>query len=740
MIRTPLALALLGLVLALPAIPARAEPAVAATDGMTLRRLPLTAGGWTLSGETARIDLPVYLDPQSTARPAELVLAFESAVSVMPEASTLVAVVNRQTIGRVGLGAGTGLSPAKLAIPPAVLKPGWNVLTLTANQRHRVDCSVDGTYELWTRIDPARSGLALATGATVLPGLAAIAGLSPDDAGRLPIRVQATLPGDEGFAAALELSAAAALLAGSDAPTVEFDRAAATGAGLDIAYGRAEALAALGFAPEEIPADGGPRFLAATPTHRASLVVTAGAAGIAPTLDRLAEAAASVGPAPRAGVSLGHDAASLTLADLGQSSEQFSGRLWSRRLDIRLPADTLVADYGSVTLRLSAGYAPGLDADDNLSLFVGGRLAATVPFGNASGAMIDNRRVELPLSAFRPGDNTVELVARATGPADAACAPRDQIAGNARFLILDQTSLGLPDTARAMRLPDLGATIGSGRTGAASGDVVRLALAADTPANRDAAATLYARMAVHAGHLAELDASLAPPADPSGRLVVGTREELPPDLLRTAGLAATTGLAASAGDGLFTGALIGKAHAATLAPAAASDPLIEEWRSRVGTPKSRWNDLFGAISATFGDFAVFLGLGDDAPAPLPASAAFVVAQGLGEAGEPVTLVTAPDAATLVSGVAALTEPAAWRSLSGGTLYLDGVSGAWTSRPAGHQAIVPLGPLTFSNLRMTAAAWLSMNTPVYAGLLVLAGLLFGALTYASVRRHGVRTAP
>ena len=42
--------------------------------------------------------------------------------------------------------------------------------------------------------------------------------------------------------------------------------------------------------------------------------------------------------------------------------------------------------------------------------------------------------------------------------------------------------------------------------------------------------------------------------------------------------------------------------------------------------------------------------------------------------------------------------------------------------------------------MTTAAWFAMNTPIYAGLLALAGMLFGLMTYVTVRRHGHRTAP
>ncbi|WP_165645309.1 cellulose biosynthesis cyclic di-GMP-binding regulatory protein BcsB, partial [Oharaeibacter diazotrophicus] len=171
-----------------PAAPAPAAPTSPGV-GETLRRLPAVADGWTLSGEVDTVVWPLYLDGAAVARGGRLVFGIETAVSVMPEASTLVVQVNGRTVGQVALGGGDARRLVSLPIPPAALSAGWNAVRVTANQRHRVDCSVDGTYELWTRIDPAVTGF-VAEGVRPVAGLDGLPALALDEDGRLPIRIR----------------------------------------------------------------------------------------------------------------------------------------------------------------------------------------------------------------------------------------------------------------------------------------------------------------------------------------------------------------------------------------------------------------------------------------------------------------------------------------------------------------------------------------------------------------------
>ena len=68
------------------------------------------------------------------------------------------------------------------------MRPGFNSVRLSAEQRHRVDCSLEATYELWTQIDPTQTGLILPEADVGVDNLADLGALSPDEQGALPIR------------------------------------------------------------------------------------------------------------------------------------------------------------------------------------------------------------------------------------------------------------------------------------------------------------------------------------------------------------------------------------------------------------------------------------------------------------------------------------------------------------------------------------------------------------------------
>src|SRR4029078_4809115 len=70
-------------------------------------------------------------------------------------------------------------------VPRGLLQPGANLVTFEASQRHRTDCSISSTYELWSEIDPAKTYLSfVGQDATKLSSADAIRAIGVDDAGR----------------------------------------------------------------------------------------------------------------------------------------------------------------------------------------------------------------------------------------------------------------------------------------------------------------------------------------------------------------------------------------------------------------------------------------------------------------------------------------------------------------------------------------------------------------------------
>lgn len=106
----------------------------------------------------------------------------------------------------------------------------------------------------------------------------------------------------------------------------------------------------------------------------------------------------------------------------------------------------------------------------------------------------------------------------------------------------------------------------------------------------------------------------------------------------------------------------------------------------------------------------------------------------------ITSLKAANEDDLQEGVEALTEPAAWARLSGGSAVLLRSDHAVVSTPSTVQAFYPLTDTRLSNLRLLAAAWLSDHFAVYVGLVVVLIGAFGLWLGYTIPRKGVRTVP
>jgi len=68
------------------------------------------------------------------------------------------------------------------------MRPGFNSVRISTDQRHRVDCSLDATYELWTQIDPKGDRPDLRDADASIDNLADLGAGCARRAGALPIR------------------------------------------------------------------------------------------------------------------------------------------------------------------------------------------------------------------------------------------------------------------------------------------------------------------------------------------------------------------------------------------------------------------------------------------------------------------------------------------------------------------------------------------------------------------------
>ena len=534
--------------------PAMAQPApppaapVAATalaTGSTLRHLTNNIQGFRLAGEIASSEWPVYITGEQARLPIKFQVGYLSAVSVMPEASYLTLSINDVVVGRANIRATHSVKTFTFDIPPNALQAGFNSIRLTAEQRHRVDCSIQATYELWTQIDPSQTGLLLPR-STPVSRLSDLPALSPDAQGALPIR--AVVPGRTTLANVERIMRATQLISlhgRFEQPVVDIGPLADGEYGVNLVVGPAADVAGL----VDLRAAGpitGPRVLVipANPRLRTTIVVTG--ATDAQVSDALAEFDASQKPI---GAAAGLRAASafpglhiaggqrVKLRDLGVASEEFSGRLFRAAFNVILPPDFYPADYGKAIVDLAGGYAPGLTTEAHMVVSVNGRNAVSMKLPKSAGDVFTKNPIPLPLGAMRPGLNRVEIEAIVPMASDSACDPLAAISGAKRFLLLDSTEIEMPRIARIARMPDLAVTTTGGFPFVAEGMRPKIVAPAPDRETIGAAATIAAHMAIMAGRPIDFQLMGALPQKGSGSvLVVGAANVLDPSLLRAAGI------------------------------------------------------------------------------------------------------------------------------------------------------------------------------------------------------------
>ncbi|MCX8253829.1 putative Cyclic di-GMP-binding protein [Beijerinckiaceae bacterium RH AL1] len=747
--------------LGLGASPAIAMPADAPHQDL-LRHMPSTGHGPRLEGTADELHWSVFLTADQAAHATRFRLTYASAISVLPDASTLELDINGHTIGEEKIDASNGEAAIEMAIPAGTLKHGVNAVSVAAHHRHRVDCSMAATYELWTQIDAAASGLVLAAEDRGVTSVADLPALLPGADGRLPIHV--LLAGKMELARLRRIMAATQTIAiAADAlqPIIDFEQAADGTEGLDLALGTRDELRRLPQGSRISPDTVSLAIVPASPAGHPLLVVTgatddaveAALSGLAAAINENGlsqqQLPASEDPRhPRAG------ATSFTLADMGRPTRSSVGSLFHQAIDLALPADALLSDYGRATLDLAADYAGGLERAAQVRIDVNGRSAGIVRMARQSGGALSHDQLFLPLGQMHPGHNRIDLHAELPRQGDDTCAA----SAEGRFTLHDTTRLSLPTLARGLRLPD----VGLATAGAVPYDRGTPHLVVPSPdrSTMAAALSLAARFAVAAGRPIPFAFSQQmPQSDDGSTLVVAAAQKLDPQLMRAIGLdpsaveTAWRDAAASKGVGAPRWWLR-HSHAIPACQGGGLDAATPRLGSHADgpaepTPILAHSSLIDwAITGTRGvrdwlDARVRLGRlpmwAHDAPTAVSASASLVLAQGMSPSSRRsvTTIVTAPTASGLLGSMACLFDPRVWPEARG-RLAIIGGDGHVETTEATSFTYVASGLPSLGNTRLVVAQWFSLNPLAFAATALVMAVLLSGSTLWLVRNVGRRT--
>ena len=716
-------------------------PAGGVAGAPTTSLLPLAAGGDDLlfTGESQKRTIVFVAQAEQTAGINNLLLNLQSAISDAPESSRLTVAINDQQLGTTTLKAGDPYT-LRLQVPPGLIQPGYNALTVTVDQAHRVDCSVDATYELWTRINPQLSGIEYVASIPAQSTFNDLLGMARMDGGNTNIRGMiapgASVTDRDRLLKAIQ---ALSIAAGFDRPKVEFASSAGDGEGIDVVVGPqhsiTEMLSARGITAAlrqgiNVVRDPGGRIVLA--------VIGEDAADLDRQIDTLGSYASQATTGAPAGIAAlaqlrgtPLDAGQkVSFSSLGFDDRTFSGRLFKQSMQFRMPADFYPADYARAGIHLDALYARGLTNGAQLLVKLNGKTVSTLLLGGSRTGEIKDQILPVSLMAFRPGLNTMSIEARLPTAADIACDPAHVNDGGGRLRIAGTSYIELPDLARIGRFPDLAALDGS-ITGRQSN--VPLDVLVSDGAAMNAAGTFLAKLAYTSNRVVDARLISSGAYDPnSPTLVVGNFDTVPLDLMQ--------GIHLDLGDmqGLAT----------PEAPVALNDPTLApvdpSWTDQIRDSAVQLPGYLGtqAVQVAHDVRAALYGLGTSAGVNIEllrpseadteftpnAATKLLVTQRTNASGTaPLTLIAAPQGSDIQIAVEQLAGSKEWDQLAGSTITLSDTGDVLQSMPVrGAQLYVTQSP-SLTNGRLIAAGWLSNNPAIYVGLLFIFAAMLGVAT-------------
>ncbi|MBM3116380.1 cellulose biosynthesis cyclic di-GMP-binding regulatory protein BcsB [Jeongeupia naejangsanensis] len=437
-----------------------------------------------LNGAAGQQTLALPLGARETVKSATLHLVATNSTALLGERSQLVVQLNDRVIAQLPLSPKQPEIVADIRLPLAQLKPGYNRLTFAAAQHYTLQCEDPSAPELWSEIDVQQSTLRIDTElqaqAPTLDRLDAVFDPAQWHDRRLTV-VTAAQPGANELGWGAQLTQGSALRLRYQPLAVQH-RAVAAGhgegpvPGLDPAVlGNGDAmlvgtlaqlkpyldpaLAAkvksgfLGVYP--LPGDARRVLLIATGRDAAE-VGKAVAAFAGQHLPRQAELAVTGLALPKLAPYAGLLAApgSYTLRELGFRTRNVKGMSPEAiETTLRLPPDLYSPENSTVGIALNYAVGAKLRADSVLNVLVNGQFVQVIPLDQDKGGLVERYKLEIPLRAFRPGDNTIAFQPRMTPLVTGSCQLYQT--ENLQLTVFDDSTLTLPKVSHFARLPDL---------------------------------------------------------------------------------------------------------------------------------------------------------------------------------------------------------------------------------------------------------------------------------------------
>lgn len=724
-----------------------ATPVVEPVEAESFRRYILPDGNLGLTGEFEDRTWSVYLTPRQAAAGTKLNLGYQNSIYVAPEVSRLSVEINNTEIADQAIRSPESVTELSFDLPKDLLKPGSNLIRIRSSQRHRTDCSVQSTYELWSNIDAEKTYLSF-TDDTVktLQSLDDIRAIGVNESGLT--RFNFVVPALEQPGATIPLMRLAqglAVLANMPNQSFSFDTSSMSASRpgeMTVLVGTATELQAYlpslpagassapvaGFV--EDPKTGSPVLVLSGPTWQA--IRTAIESIVAPT-DVVAPIRRDVITTQRwrsPDAPFLFSDTRLRFSQLGLNTGEFSGRRFRTDFTIGVPSDFYAAAYGEAVILLDAAYSSNVLPGSHIDIYVNGSIASTIPITSSGGGILRHLPINVTMRHFRPGVNTIAIEAILATEDDTVCAPGATGSDTPRFALFDTSEFHIPDFARIGQLPNLAAMAGTGAPYGRSLEAIPLLLDRIDADTLSTAATFLGRLAAGAGHPIAIE-TVASPAMIGNRsaIFIGSLSQMP--------------------QMIFTQMNIAEASRNTWGPdpggqaqGVDTQAALNEWRDKLqgGFLNGQITMFEGWLKRNFDITLTSLRFAATSETSFTPSseASLLVAQGPSPDGTGTwTVVAAPTGKDLHENMLTLSARANWEQLAGRvTTYQSGTKTVQTV-PVNAFEFMQTQPASFSNYRLIAANWMSTNILSYAVLLAGLAVILGLATATLLGNLGRR---
>lgn len=728
------------------------------------------------SGEIASRSWVIYASEDEAQRASSLLLSYMNSVVVMPETSRIRLTINGQTVIESPIA--SSQEPARLSMPirRGILRSGANLVRIDVVQRHRTDCSVSATYELWTEINNEGTGIVFDGGAPVLVGgLDSLPAVGFDDKGVTSIRV--VTPGPiEGGGSSRVLRVVQGISVRGQFPNPSITIAdgtpgAAPPGTLTVVVGSASELPRL---MATVPAEARQRPITSfIKDDRLGSPVLLISGPSAPDVDRAIDRINNVSLemadavntltrfAPNA--PLFNGSRTVRFSDLGITTQEFSGRRFRVDFQIALPPDFFAESYGNADLLLDGAFTGVVRQGSHVDLYVNQQIASNLPITKRGGGLFEHQRMQVPLRNFRPGINRLFLEVILDTESDARCLPGATLPADNRFVLFDSTEFSMSNFARIGRVPNLAALTADAFPYSMDGNPVAVVLARQDSSTLSAAATLMSRLALSNGSPLPMDASPASVTlGERNAIFVGGIDQISSAVLDAVGISESTraNWVVSVDDANDKETSPSEDYDSVLAGfrnRQNTDPLSQvpsEGPDQSNTPEvyDRWREnvqgkggiyalaegFEGWLRRTFsiGFESLRIQEGRRTFYEPPARTSVLMAQGNSTDGEATwTLVAGRTAETLAAAMPRFTSDNVWNRIGGQAVAYQSSTGEVERRDISSFRFIITQPLGFQNMRMIAANWFSTNIVPYALFLMIAGMILGIATTFLLHRLG-----